>query len=587
MPSPSAPVPEGTLQARVEVLPPAGHATALRATFWSNGVPVAVGGLVMQPGLGGPEVVPVTWHLRSTLQPGVWELSEPVAGADTRPSGSMRLVLPTEVTLRPATSLGIVQPGSGERLRRWLFLSEDLQSSSTAPTWGVSVDIEPQAVSKVPSPSAAAGKIATNVVGYVTSGGQTQVVADPAEAEALLQKQGLPIPPSPSEGAGKIATNVVGYVTSGGQTQVVVDTSEAEAVWQKQAIQVELALDRYIEARARMAVGAITPLEFAAAGRDLEVAQACGDAVAIAEAVTKYSRLVLETTRKMHEVGKAAELDLRGAQATNNIAEIELTEARRKSALTPSIAAVAALRADLDMSDPNANRIFQQRFAELKRHTDARRIATERLHLLRKQADVGLIAPRGLEILDAELAVAVAEADLANEKITRAAAVRDHAEKTAETTMQMNRVGKATDEQLKRALAGLAKASTALASSLELASDRDMEQLRGVVAHWLGTPAPAAVRDVRFFSDEGTAAEPRYLLRFHAGPDQMEAMLRREGFTEATATFGRDNGPAWWRSAPSGGLAAYSRDRKPAGCVVETLWWSREAGDVFYLRSCP
>jgi len=343
LPSPSAPIPEGTLQARVEVLPPAGHATALRATFWSNGVPVALpaGGLVMQPGLGGPEVVPVTWHLRSTLQPGVWELSEPVAGDGARPTGSMHVVLPSEITLRPATSLEIVQPGIGERLRRWLFLPEESQSSSTAPTWGVSVDIEPQAASSIPSPSAAAGKIATNVVGYVTSGGQTQVVVDPADALVLRQKQGMP---SPSEAAGMIATNVVGYLTSGGQTQVFADPAEALALRQKQDIQIQLARQRYAEAKSRMAVGALTPLEVAAVDRDLEVAEARGDAVAVAEAVAKYSRLAVETTRKMHEVGKATALDLRGAEATNSIAEIELIEARRR-ALAPGGAGGAAGRA--------------------------------------------------------------------------------------------------------------------------------------------------------------------------------------------------------------------------------------------------
>ncbi len=343
MPSPSAPVPEGTLQARVEVLPPAGHATALRATFWSNGVPVAVGGLVMQPGFGGPELVSVTWHLRSTLQSGVWELSEPVVGDDTRPIGSMRLVLPPEISLRPASSLGVMQPGTGERLRRWLFLPEDSRSSSTAPTWGVSVDVEPQAVSKFPSPSADAGNIATNVVGYVTSGGQTQVVADPAEAEALLRRQGVPIPPSPSEAAGKIATNVVGYVTSGGQTQVFADPAEALALRQKQDIQIQLARQRYAEAKSRMDVGALSPLDVAAVGRDLEVAEARGDAVAVAEALAKYSRLALETTRKMQEVGKATALDLRGAEATNRIAEIELVEARRRAS-APGVASGAAGR---------------------------------------------------------------------------------------------------------------------------------------------------------------------------------------------------------------------------------------------------
>ncbi len=343
LPSPSAPIPEGTLQARVEVLPPAGHATALRATFWSNGVPVALGGLVMQPGLGGPEVVPVTWHLRSTLQPGVWELSEPVAGDGARPTGSMHLVLPSEITLRPASSLGIVQPGTGERLRRWLFLPEESQSSSTPPTWGVSVDIEPQAVSLIPSPSAAAGKIATNVVGYLTSGGQTQVFADPADAEALLRRQGVPIPPSPSEGAGMIATNVVGYLTSGGQTQVFADPAEALALRQKQDIQIQLARQRYAEAKSRMDVGALSPLEVAAVDRDLEVAEARGDAVASAEAVAKYSRLAVETTRKMQEVGKATALDLRGAEATNSIAEIELVAARRR-ALAPGVTGEVAGR---------------------------------------------------------------------------------------------------------------------------------------------------------------------------------------------------------------------------------------------------
>jgi hypothetical protein len=46
----------------------------------------------------------------------------------------------------------------------------------------------------------------------------------------------------------------------------------------------------------------------------------------------------------MHEVGKATALDLRGAEATNSIAEIELIEARRR-ALAPGGAGGAAGRA--------------------------------------------------------------------------------------------------------------------------------------------------------------------------------------------------------------------------------------------------
>ena len=68
-----------------------------------------------------------------------------------------------------------------------------------------------------------------------------------------------------------------------------------------------------------------------------------GVPVAIAEAIAKYSRLVLETTQKMREVGKATALDLRGAQATNNIAEIELVAARRR-ALAPGVTGEAAGR---------------------------------------------------------------------------------------------------------------------------------------------------------------------------------------------------------------------------------------------------
>ncbi len=542
LPSASGSVPEGTLEARVEVLPPAGHATALLTTFWSNGVPIPLpaGGLVMQPGLGGPELVPVTWQLRATLQSGVWELSEPFAGGNrVRPTDSMRLVLPAEVALRPASYFGVVQPGPGERLRRWLFLSEDLPSTSTTPTWGLSVDVEPQPTS-LPSPAAAAVKIATNVVGYLTSGGQTQVVSFPAEAAAEMRKQD---------------------------------------------IQIELARRRNDEARAREAVGAISPLEVAATARDLAVAEARGDGVAIAEANVKYARLVLDVTEKQHDVGKATTLDLRGAEATNTIALIELDEARRR-ALPPGVVVVAGNAFKLPQSEPSTIQVLQQTSEELQRHAAARRATKQRLEQLRKQVGVGLLAPRGLEILDAESAVAVAEADLANEKITRAAEVRDHAEKVAETTMLMNRAGKATDDQLMRALTELTKASEAVSAALESASDGDMEQLRGFVTRWFGKPAPAAVRDVRFLSDEGTAAEPRYLLHFHAGPG-MVTMLQSLRFAVATAEFKRDSGPAWWRSAPSGGLVAYARDTKPAGCVVETLWWSRETGEVFYFRSCP
>ena len=45
----------------------------------------------------------------------------------------------------------------------------------------------------------------------------------------------------------------------------------------------------------------------------------------------------------MREVGKATALDLRGAQATNNIAEIELVAARRR-ALAPGVTGEAAGR---------------------------------------------------------------------------------------------------------------------------------------------------------------------------------------------------------------------------------------------------
>ncbi len=402
-------------------------------------------------------------------------------------------------------------------------------------------------------------------------------------AEAKAQAEG-----GPSAGSGKIATNVVFYVKDAGGNSVVAEPGKMgeafAALRAKQDIQIDLARQRYDEARAREAVGAISPLEVAATARDLAVAEARGEAVAIAEANIKYARLVLESTRKQHEVGKATTLDLRGAEATHMIAEIELTEARRR-ALAPGVAA-GTPKIEVP-PDPGTTDVGQQTREELQRHATARRIAKQRLEQLRKQVEVGLLAPRGFEMLEAESTVAIAEADLANEKITRAAAVRDHAEKVADTTMQMNRAGKASDAQLMRSLTELTKASEAVSSALESASDGDGAQLRGFVARWLGKPAPASVRDVQFLSDEGTAAEPRYLLRFHAGPGEVVAMFQRERFAVTTAEFKRDSGPAWWRSAPSGGLVAYARDLKPAGCVVETLWWSRETGEVFYLRHCP
>jgi hypothetical protein len=224
-------------------------------------------------------------------------------------------------------------------------------------------------------------------------------------------------------------------------------SAASDSLRQEQDVQIRLARERMDEAQKRLAVGAISPLDAAAAERDLAVAEARGDTVAIARANLKYAALSLEAAQQQHRNGKLTTLELHGAEATNEIARIQLAEALKggtqvepgtvaKSDGSTATARIAAVRLDL---------------------------AKQSLSEVRKQAEVGLVPPAGREVLGAELAVAVAEAELRGDALAAARARRDHADRILKLVEKMHEVGKATSEEVTEATLAAATANSAVA----------------------------------------------------------------------------------------------------------------------------
>jgi hypothetical protein len=86
-------------------------------------------------------------------------------------------------------------------------------------------------------------------------------------------------------------------------------------------------------------------------------------------------------------------------------------------------------------------------------------LAQQNLAELRKQAEVGVVAPMGKEMLGAELAVAVAEAELKGDSMAAAKSRLNHAEKVLDIVERMFGVGKATSAEVSEAKLAVAEAA--------------------------------------------------------------------------------------------------------------------------------
>jgi hypothetical protein len=86
-------------------------------------------------------------------------------------------------------------------------------------------------------------------------------------------------------------------------------------------------------------------------------------------------------------------------------------------------------------------------------------LARQNLAELRKQAEVGIVAPQGKEMLAAELAVTVAEAELKGDAMAAAKGRLNHAEKILSIVEAMFGVGKATAAEVRAAKLAVAEAA--------------------------------------------------------------------------------------------------------------------------------
>jgi serine/threonine protein kinase len=152
------------------------------------------------------------------------------------------------------------------------------------------------------------------------------------------------------------------------------------------AIQIRLARDQLAETRKRFNIGLIGDDEVAKAERDLAVAEARGEAVAIARANLKFAESALMTARKRHEVGLISGTELRQAEgqhtsaalvlhrALNRIPPRQLLNADDQRAYDKLSAEVASLREKAQQlsqqytdDNPLVQRVLQQlREAETK-----------------------------------------------------------------------------------------------------------------------------------------------------------------------------------------------------------------------------
>jgi tRNA A-37 threonylcarbamoyl transferase component Bud32 len=205
------------------------------------------------------------------------------------------------------------------------------------------------------------------------------------------------------------------------------------------AQRIALAQEQLATARRRAEVGLATSLEMAKAERDLAVLMAGTNAVEAARAKLKYATQAAEEARAQHAVGSLGSLELHQVVQAQRAAEIELAsaeDAETKAAQGWALyAQLAPIRLNL-----------------------ARRQLTE----LRSRAALGLLAQEGPEIVDAELEVAVAEAEVKGDPRAAAQARMEHAGKILKLTEVMASVGKATAAELNAAKLALAEAEEAL-----------------------------------------------------------------------------------------------------------------------------
>ncbi len=90
-------------------------------------------------------------------------------------------------------------------------------------------------------------------------------------------------------------------------------------------------------------------------------------------------------------------------------------------------------------------------------------LAQQNLDALRRQAELGIVAPMGKEMLGAELAVAVAEAELKGDAMAVATARLNHAEKVLAIVEAMFGAGKATSAEVNEAKRAVAEATADVA----------------------------------------------------------------------------------------------------------------------------
>ena len=101
------------------------------------------------------------------------------------------------------------------------------------------------------------------------------------------------------------------------------------------AIRIRIARDELADARAKLAVGRINQLEFAGAEHKLAVAEAHGDAVAVARANLKFADISLAAARNRFVAGLIPQAEMRTAEGQRAIAEIELKAALKNAPPPP------------------------------------------------------------------------------------------------------------------------------------------------------------------------------------------------------------------------------------------------------------
>jgi hypothetical protein len=94
---------------------------------------------------------------------------------------------------------------------------------------------------------------------------------------------------------------------------------------------IRLAEQRLADVKKRIEVGVMTPLDLAAAQRDLSIAEARGNPVRMAEAKVRYATEYVELLRTQKESGTVGTDELAGAESELNKAKQELQQARDRT----------------------------------------------------------------------------------------------------------------------------------------------------------------------------------------------------------------------------------------------------------------